>query len=156
MMMYRPMSRCKKITYLWNGKSMLDILMHNQHYVQENHIKTQTFFFLGGRRMILFQLKEYKQDECPLCVMALGLSVPCTNLAEYKVVWSEDLPAWSAPHAVHGSWLHIHQDNPGHVLAATGLVVVDITPSVNERITMLFFDDQPRKVVQSFLKEPRV
>ena len=106
--------------------------------------------------MILFQLKEYKQDKCPLCVMTLGLSVPCTNLAEYKVVWSEDLPAWSAPHAVHGSWLHIHQDNPGHVLAVAGLVVVDITPSVNEKITMLFFDDQPRKVVQSFLKETRV
>ena len=102
--------------------------------------------------MILFQLKEYKQDECPLCVMALGLSVPCTNLAEYKVVWSEDLPAWSAPHAVHGSWLHIHQDNPGHVLAAAGLVVVDITPSVNKKISMLFFDDQPMEVVQSFLK----
>ena len=106
--------------------------------------------------MILFQLKEYKQDECPLCVIALGLSVPCTNLAEYKVVWSEDLPAWSAPQAVHGSWLHIHQDNPGHVLAAAGLVVVDITPSVNKKISMLFFDDQPMEVVQSFLKEARV
>ena len=60
--------------------------------------------------------------------MSLGPVVASAGLSEHKVVRSEDLTEGAGPDAVHGAWLEVHEDGPGHVLAATGLVVVDIDP----------------------------
>ena len=63
-----------------------------------------------------------------LCVVTLGPVVAGPGLSKHEVVWSEDLAVGAGPHAVHGPWLQVHQHGPGHVLAAAGLVVVDIDP----------------------------
>ena len=60
--------------------------------------------------------------------MSLGPVVAGSRLSEHKVVGSEDLAIGPGPHAVHGAGLQVHKDGPGHVLAAAGLVVVDIDP----------------------------
>ena len=60
--------------------------------------------------------------------MTLGPVVAGPRLSENEVIGSEDLTEGSRPHAVHGPWLQVHEDSPGHVLAAAGLVVVDIDP----------------------------
>ena len=60
--------------------------------------------------------------------MSLGPVVAGAGLSEHKVVRSEDLAEGAGPDAVHGAGLEVHEDGPGHVLAATGLVVVDIDP----------------------------
>ena len=60
--------------------------------------------------------------------MTLGPVVAGPGLAEHEVVGSEDRTVGAGPHAVHGAGLQVHQHGPGHVLAATGLVVVDIDP----------------------------
>ena len=60
--------------------------------------------------------------------MTLGPVVSGSGLSKHKVVWSEDLTEGAGPHAVHGAGLQVHEDGPGHVLAAGGLVVVDIDP----------------------------
>ena len=60
--------------------------------------------------------------------MTLGPVVAGPGLSEHEVVGSEDLTIGSGPHAVHGAGLQVHEDGPGHVLASTGLVVVDVDP----------------------------
>ena len=60
--------------------------------------------------------------------MTLGPVVAGSGLSKHKVVWSEDLTEGAGPDAVHGAGLEVHEDGPGHVLAAGGLVVVDIDP----------------------------
>ena len=60
--------------------------------------------------------------------MTLSPIVAGPRLSEDEVVGSEDLTEGPRPHAVHGPWLQVHEDSPGHVLAAAGLVVVDIDP----------------------------
>ena len=60
--------------------------------------------------------------------MTLGPVVAGPRLSENEVIGSEDLTEGSRPHAVHGPWLQVHEDSPGHVLATAGLVVVDIDP----------------------------
>merc|ERR1740129_2319987 len=62
------------------------------------------------------------------CVVTLGPIVAGPRLSEHEVVGSEDLTEGPRPHAVHGAGLQVHEDSPGHVLAAAGLVVVDIDP----------------------------
>ena len=63
-----------------------------------------------------------------LCVVTLGPVVAGSGLSKHKVVWSEDLTEGAGPDAVHGAGLEVDEDGPGHVLASTGLVVVDIDP----------------------------
>ena len=58
--------------------------------------------------------------------MTLGPVVTSSRLSKDKVVRSEDLTKRSRSDAVHGSWLQVHQDGPGHVLAPGSFVVVDI------------------------------
>ena len=60
--------------------------------------------------------------------MTLGPVVAGPGLAKHEVVRSEDLAEGAGPHAVHGAGLQVHQHGPGHVLAATGLIVVDVDP----------------------------
>ena len=60
--------------------------------------------------------------------MTLGPVVAGSGLSKHKVVWSEDLTEGAGPDAVHGAGLQVHEDGPGHVLAAGGLVVVHIDP----------------------------
>ena len=60
--------------------------------------------------------------------MTLGPVVSSAGLAEHEVVGSEDLTEGARPHAVHGAGLQVHQHGPGHVLATTGLIVVDVDP----------------------------
>ena len=60
--------------------------------------------------------------------MTLGPVVAGPGLSEHEVVGSEDRAVGSRPHAVHGAGLQVHEDSPGHVLAAAGLIVVDIDP----------------------------
>jgi len=61
-----------------------------------------------------------------LGVVTLGPVVTGTTLAEHEVVRSEDLSEWSTSHRVHGAWLEVDEDGARHVLAAGGLVVVDV------------------------------
>ena len=60
--------------------------------------------------------------------MSLGPVVARPALSEDKVVGSEDLSEGSAPDAVHGARLQVHQDGPRDVLAPAGLVVVHVDP----------------------------
>ena len=93
------------------------------------------------------------------CVVPLGPVVTSSRLSKHKVIRSEDLSKGTGPHAVHGAGLQVHQDGPGHVLAAAGLIVVDIDPlELEVRFTsvcssgvnsMLIRDDLPE------LKRPK-
>ena len=60
--------------------------------------------------------------------MTLGPVVAGPGLSKHEIVWSEDLTEGAGPDAVHGAGLQVHEDGPGHVLAAGGLVVVHIDP----------------------------
>ena len=60
--------------------------------------------------------------------MALGPVVPGSRLTKHEVVRPEDLSEGSAPDAVHGAGLQVHQHGSGHVLPPGGLVVVDVDP----------------------------
>ena len=60
--------------------------------------------------------------------MTLGPVVSSAGLAKHEVVGSEDLTEGAGPDGVHGAGLQVHQDSPGHVLPAAGLVVVHIDP----------------------------
>ena len=95
--------------------------------------------------------------------MSLGPVVAGAGLSEHKVVRSEDLTEGAGPDAVHGAGLEVHEDGPGHVLAATGLVVVDIDPlKLEVRVamvgasgvnTVLIGDDFPKlKYLQNYIK----
>ena len=63
-----------------------------------------------------------------LSVVALSPVVSSSRLSKHEVVGSEDLSEGSAPDAVHGAGLKVHQHCPGHVLPSGGLVVVDVDP----------------------------
>ena len=70
--------------------------------------------------------------------MTLGPVVAGSGLSKHKVVWSEDLTEGAGPDAVHSAGLEVHEDGPGHVLAATGLVVVNIDPlQLEVRVAMV-------------------
>ena len=70
--------------------------------------------------------------------MTLGPVVASPRLSEHKVVGSEDLAIGPGPYTVHGAGLQVHEDGPGHVLAAAGLVVVDIDPlELEVRVAMV-------------------
>ena len=60
--------------------------------------------------------------------MSLGPVVASAGLPEHEVVGSEDLAEGAGPDGVHGAGLQVHQDCPGHVLPASGLIVVDVDP----------------------------
>ena len=85
--------------------------------------------------------------------MPLGPVVTSSWLTKHKVVRSEDLAIGSRSDTVHGARLQVHQDSSGHILATTGLVVVDIDPlQLQVRLTsvgtsgvntMLVWDDLP-------------
>lgn len=49
-------------------------------------------------------------------------------LTKDEVVRSEDLSERPGAYRVHGAGLQVHEDGAGHVLAAGGLVVVDVDP----------------------------
>jgi len=70
---------------------------------------------------------EDRVDELgSLGVVALGPVVASTALSENKVVGAEELAKGSGADRVHGAGLQIDQDSAGHVLAAGGLVEVDV------------------------------
>ena len=58
--------------------------------------------------------------------MSLGPVVAGAGLAEDEVVGPEELAEGAGPHGVHGAGLQIDEDSAGHVLAAGGLIVVDV------------------------------
>ena len=60
------------------------------------------------------------------CVVALGPVVSGSGLSENEVVWPEDLSVGSGADGVHGAGLEVDEDGAGHVLAAAGLIVVDV------------------------------
>ena len=61
-----------------------------------------------------------------LGVVTLGPVVTGARLAKDKVVRSEDLTKGTRSDRVHCTGLQVDQDGTGHVLAAGGLVVVDV------------------------------
>lgn len=70
-----------------------------------------------------------------LSVVTLRPVVPGSTLAKDEVVRPEQHAVWPRPHRVHCTWFQVHQDAPGHVLAATlaspigtNFLVVDIEP----------------------------
>merc|ERR1712156_1052725 len=62
------------------------------------------------------------------CVVSLSPVVAGTRLSKDEVVWSEDLSERSGADRVHGAWLQVDQDGPGHVFASCGLIVVHVDP----------------------------
>ncbi len=58
--------------------------------------------------------------------MTLSPVVPSARLAKHKVVRPEDLSVGPRADRVHGAWLQVDEDSPGHVLSTRGLIVVDI------------------------------
>jgi len=61
-----------------------------------------------------------------LGVVTLGPVVTGTTLAEDEVVRAEDLTERARSDGVHGTRLQVYEDGSWHVLAASGLVVVDV------------------------------
>ena len=59
-------------------------------------------------------------------VVALGPVVAGAGLAEDKVVGTEELAEGPGADGVHGAGLEVDEDGAGHVLAAAGLIVVDV------------------------------
>ena len=89
---------------------------------------------------------------CPLGVVTLGPVVPSSRLSKDKVVRSEDLTKGSGPHTVHGPWLQVHEDGPGHVLASTGLVVVDVDPlQLEVRVPMVGASGVDTMLIRDYL-----
>ena len=82
---------------------------------------------------------EYRIDEFgAFCVMSLGPVVPCSALAKDEVVWSEDLAKGTWSDRVHGAWLEIDEHGSWNVLAAGGLIVVDVdTLELEIRVAMV-------------------
>ena len=58
--------------------------------------------------------------------MSLGPVISGSRLSKNKVVGSENLSIRSGSDRVHGARLQVDQHGPGHVLAARGLIVVDV------------------------------
>ena len=79
-------------------------------------------------RLLPDNVKNGIHELSTLCVVTLGPVVAGSRLSKHKVVWSKDLTIGAGPDAVHGAGLEVDEDGPGHVLAATGLVVVDVDP----------------------------
>ena len=70
---------------------------------------------------------EHGVDELgALGVVALGPVVAGAGLAEDKVVGTEELAEGPGADGVHGAGLEVDEDGAGHVLAAAGLIVVDV------------------------------
>ncbi len=61
-----------------------------------------------------------------LRVVPLGPVVPGSGLAKDEVVRPEYLPVGTGADGVHRPGLEVEEDGPGDVLAARGLVVVDL------------------------------
>lgn len=61
-----------------------------------------------------------------LSVMTFGPVVSGAGLSENEVIGAEDLSKRAGSDAVHGSGFEIHENRPGHVATAGGLVVVHI------------------------------
>jgi len=61
-----------------------------------------------------------------LCVVALGPVVAGTALSEHKVVGTEQLAERARADRVHSTGLKIDKDGARHILAASGLVVVNV------------------------------
>jgi hypothetical protein len=59
-------------------------------------------------------------------VVALGPVVASARLSKDEVVGAEDLAVGSRANRVHGAGLQVDEDSPGNVLAAGGLIVVDV------------------------------
>merc|ERR1712227_464153 len=74
------------------------------------------------------ELNHIKNFSLIFSVMTFGPVIASARLSKHKVVRSKDLTKRTRPHAVHGARFQVYQDCPGHVLATTRLVVVDIDP----------------------------
>ena len=88
--------------------------------------KLESLKTVAALRLFPDYVKDGIDEFSTLCVVTLGPVVSGARLSKNEVVWSEDLSEWSRSDGVHGSWLQIHEDGTWHVLAAGGLIVVDV------------------------------
>ena len=111
------------------------------------YLKTITTFSLFSDN-----IEDTVHQLCPLGVVTLGPVVTSSRLSKDKVVGSEDLTKGSGPHTVHGPWLQVHEDGPGHVLASTGLVVVDVDPlQLEVRVPMVGASGVDTMLIRDYL-----
>merc|ERR1719386_561284 len=70
--------------------------------------------------------------------MSLCPIVAGSSLTKHKVIRAEQLAERSSAHAVHGTWLQIHEDGPWHVASTSGFVVIDINSlQLEVRVSMI-------------------
>ena len=112
-------------------QSQIQVKLDNKQH--PNYLET-----VAALGLLPHHVQDAVHELGPLGVVTLGPVVAGAGLSEHEVVGSEDLTEGPRPHAVHGPGLQVHQHGPGHVLAAAGLVVVDIDPlQLEVRVSMV-------------------
>ena len=91
-----------------------------------------------------------------LGVVTLGPVVPGTRLAEHEIVRAKNPSVRSTSYGIHSARLQVHQDCPGHVLPAVGLVVGGFDPLQlqlrlpgigNRGVDNVFFTERKRSTI---------
>ena len=81
---------------------------------------------IAGLGLLADNIEDGVDELGTLGVVTLGPVVTGAGLAEDEVVWAEDLAEGTGADGVHGTGLEIDQDGAWDVLAASGLVIVDV------------------------------
>ena len=81
-----------------------------------------------GLRLLPDNIQDTVHQLGPLGVVALGPVVASSALSEDEVVRPKERAVRAGADAVHGAGLEIHQHRSWHVLAAAGLVIIDVDP----------------------------
>jgi proteasome assembly chaperone (PAC2) family protein len=78
--------------------------------------------------LFAYDIEDRVDEFSALGVMTLGPIVTGARLPEYKIVGTEDLAKWTGSYRIHCTRLEIHEDGPGYIFAARGLIVVNVDP----------------------------
>jgi hypothetical protein len=81
---------------------------------------------IAGLGLLTDDVEDGLGEFLTLGVVALSPVVASAALAEDEVVWAEELTVLAGTDGVHGTWLEVDKDSTWDVLAAGGLVVVDV------------------------------
>ena len=81
---------------------------------------------IAGLGLLTDDIEDGLSEFLTFGVVTLGPVVASAALAEDEVVWAEELTVLAGTDGVHGTWLKVDEDSTWDVLAAGGLVVVDV------------------------------